>query len=478
MNVLRVRGVLAEIRALSGLLVRRMGIPLAAALLSSALAPSRLAGKDARPWDPLPHPSAAHPSGQDPSARHPSAEEPERSSAAARPARSRAAAPPTAIVGGKVVTITRGVVEGGAVLLSGGRIEDVLPEAPGDLGARGYAVVDAAGLWVLPGFVEVHSHIGGSDINDMVYPINPGFRVVDNILPGNPLLERAQAGGVTTILFLPGSGTNLSGFGAILKTGGDTLDDVLVRSPGALKVSQGGNPERRGGDLGSSQMGMTTLLRSALLEGRRHAERVEAFESGRSAERPPFDPSLENFAGVFRGDLPVLVHTQGYLLVHQTMRLFHDELGLRVIIGHGTFEGSELSPEVARRGIRVANGPRQLRFDRERGSVVGLARRWADGGVEDLCVNTDAGVVPQEELFFQAAMAVRLGLDEETALRAITIHGARALGLGDRLGSIEEGKDADVVVWTGNPLDARHRVVLTLVDGRVVYDARTGPRRF
>jgi imidazolonepropionase-like amidohydrolase len=383
-----------------------------------------------------------------------------------------------AILGGKVVTVTKGVHQGGAVLVSGGKIEKILPDPPADFRPRGYEIIDAKDHWVLPGFVDLHSHIGGSDINDMVYPLNPGLRVLDNIIPNNPLLQKAQAGGVTTILFISGSGTNLSGFGALMKTAGATLDEVLIRFPGALKIAQGGNPERRGGDLGRGRMGMNWLIRNALEEGKRYTKKWDDYEAKTTSVRPEKNPRLEYFRGLFHREFPVVVHTQGYQLVLSTLRILHDEMGLWVVINHGTFDGSELAPETAKRGVMVMNGPRQLRFDSEAGSVVGLASRWYEGGVTDVGVNTDAPVVPGEELFYQAAMAVRLGLDETVALRGITINGAKAVGIDDRVGSLEEGKDADIVLWTGDPFDVRSYVAVTLVNGKVAYDTRNEPRRF
>jgi imidazolonepropionase-like amidohydrolase len=379
---------------------------------------------------------------------------------------------------GKVVTVTKGVHEGGAVLVSGGKIEKVIADPPPGFPPEGYEIIDAIGLWVVPGFVDLHSHIGGSDINDMVYPVNPGLRVLDNIIPGNPLLKKAQAGGVTTVLFISGSGTNMSGFGALMKTGGDTLEEVLIRFPGALKIAQGGNPERRGGDLGRDRMGMNWLIRNALEEGRKYTEAWDAYEAKKTSTPPVKNPRLEYFRGLFHREYPVVVHTQGYHLILSTIRILHDEMKLWVVIDHGEFDGGELAPEVAERGIHVMSGPREFRFDNERGSFVGLARRWYDGGVKDVGVNTDAGVIPEEELSYQASMAIRFGLDEEVALRGITISGAKAVGIDHRVGSLEEGKDADIVLWTGNPFDVRSHVVMTIVNGKVVYDTRKEPRRF
>jgi len=387
--------------------------------------------------------------------------------------------PRLAILGGKVLTITRGVEEGAAVLISEGKIEAVVKGAGADYTPPpGYEVIPARGRWILPGLVDFHSHIGGTDINDMVYPLNPGLRVLDNIRPDNPLLRKAVAGGVTTILFIPGSGTNLSGWGALMKTAGKTLDECLIRFPGALKIAQGGNPERRGGDLGLDKMGMNWLIRNGLREGKAYTEAWDEYLAGRRPSPPEKNPRLELFRGLFHREYPVLVHTQGYPLIASTVRILHDELKLWVVIGHGTFEGFELAPVVKERGMTVINGPRQFRFDTTRSSYLGLAERWYSGGVKELGLNTDAAVIPQEELIYQAAMAVRLGLDPEAALRAITIVPARAGGIEGRVGSIEKGKDGDIVIWTGDPLDMRNYVVLAIVNGRVAYDIRREPRRF
>ena len=154
-----------------------------------------------------------------------------------------------AIVGGKALTMTGATLNGAVILVADGKIEEIIAEPAADYQVpEGYTRLDARERWVLPGFVDLHSHIGGSDLNDMVYPTNPGFRVLDNIIPNNPRMRKAIAGGVTTVCFIPGSGTNMSGWGALIKTHGATVDEILVRFPGALKIAQGGNPERRGGD--------------------------------------------------------------------------------------------------------------------------------------------------------------------------------------------------------------------------------------
>ncbi|MBI4585619.1 MAG: amidohydrolase family protein [Planctomycetes bacterium] len=383
------------------------------------------------------------------------------------------------IRGGKVVTITQGTFDGAAVLVAEGKIEAVVESPGADFRApAGYEEIDAGEAWVLPGFVDLHSHIGGTDINDMVYPVNPGLRVLDNIRPENPLLKRAVAGGVTTILFIPGSGTNMSGFGALMKTAGKTLEECLVRFPGALKIAQGGNPERYGGDLGLDRMGMNYVIRSALQEGKRYTEAWDDFLAGKVQSPPEKNPRLEYFRGLFHREFPVVVHTQGVPLIQSTLRLLHDEMKLWVVINHGCFDGNKLAPEAKKRGVMVISGPRQFRYDFEQGCFIGQAKGWYDGGVTEVGINTDAPVVPEEELFYQAAMAVRYGLEPEAALKGITIYPAKAAGIEKRVGSIEKGKDADLVIWTSDPLDVRSFVKLALVNGKVAYDIRKEPRRF
>ena len=384
-----------------------------------------------------------------------------------------------AIRGGKVVTITKGNLEGAVVLVSGSRIEKIIPRPAADWKPpAGYKLIDAGERWVVPGFIELHSHIAGGDLNDMVYPVNPGFRTLDNVIPRNALLKRAQAGGVTTALFIPGSGTNMGGFGTLIKTAGKDLDEMLIRFPGALKIAQGGNPERRGGDIGYSRIGMNWLIRNALKEGQAYTRAWDAWEADKTKKKPVKNPRLEMFRGLFHKEYPVVVHTQGYHLIQSTIRILHDEMKLWVVIDHGTFDGFELAPEVASRGIQVMNGPREFRWDTRLGGFRGLAYEWYRGGIKTIGVNTDSPVVPAEELIYQASMAVRLGLKEDVALAGITLHAARALGMEKRLGSLEAGKDADIVIWTGDPLDPRQSVVLTMVNGKIAYDTSKEPQRF
>jgi imidazolonepropionase-like amidohydrolase len=304
--------------------------------------------------------------------------------------------------------------------------------------------------------------------------------VLDNVVPfpENELLQEAVAGGVTTLIFIPGSGTNISGFGVLLKSWGRSVEEMLIRFPGVLKIAQAGNPERRSGDLGRTKMGMNWILRDLLREGLAYHEAWEAWEQGEAAEEPAFDQRFDLLRGLFRHEYPALVHTAWHVTTQATIRDLHDRFGLWVILSHATFDGFKNAPLAAERGMHVNLGPRQFLMDYDTGEVVGLGAEFWEGGVENLSITTDAPVVPQEEHSFQAAMAVRYGLPWEVAIRGLTIVPAEGLGVADRVGSLEPGKDADIALWTGDPLDPRSRVELTLVEGQVAYDASRGERRF
>jgi imidazolonepropionase-like amidohydrolase len=384
-----------------------------------------------------------------------------------------------ALVGGEVYPMTSPVIPDGVVLISGSKITAVGPRSEVKI-PEGYTIIEAKGRPIIPGFVEMHNHTLASDLHDNVWQVNPELRVLDNLTLNTDAAKFAVAGGVTTVLTIPGSGSNMGGFGVIQKTFGTRPDEVLVRYPGALKIAQAGNPEQGDGDLGAGPMGMNWLIRDVLTRGLDYHKSWERFERGETTVAPPKHPRYEPMRGLFRGDYPAAVHTQQMQVVQSTWRIIHDELGINVVVDHGTFDGYLNGPEIVKRQIPVANGPRQFWYDRTQGRFIGLAAAWYWLGLRDdmVSVNTDAPVVPQEELIFQLSMSVRMGLPEANALSSLTIGTARMLKIDDRVGSLEVGKDADVAMWTGDPLDPRHRTQLVFVNGKVAYDADRDGIRF
>lgn len=269
---------------------------------------------------------------------------------------------PIAIKASKILTVTNGEINNGVILLKDGKIEAIgenltIPE--------GYKIINAEGKWVIPGLIDIHCHSGfdvpgGADFNDMVFPLNPDLDIFDSVYPESKDFKAALEGSVTCINTMPGSGSNIGGMGLLLKTGGDSYEDMIVRRPGVMKTTQGWNPERRYGDLGSSRMGMSWMLRDVYEKGLEYAKKWEDYDSGKTKEKPEFDLYLENFRGVYRGEYPTLVHTVDTRDVMGTVRMFHDELGLWVIPSHCTFDGFRIADELAKRKVHANIGPRNL----------------------------------------------------------------------------------------------------------------------
>lgn len=346
---------------------------------------------------------------------------------------------------------------------------------------EGAEVIDAEGLWLIPGYVEMHNHTAGDlgDLNDGVYLTNPGLRTLETVVTNSFEVKRAQAGGVTSALLLPGSGNNMGGFGTSVKFAGDTVKEMVRSSPGSIKIAQAGNPEWYWLGVGRSFMNWNT--RGTLQRAKAYHEAWNEYEAGKTKTKPEFNPNFDEFRGLFRKDFPAAVHTQGYQLVMSTVQMLAVELGIQTVLDHSTFDGYGIAPYVLETGeenVMTIAGPRGLYFDFRERKVFGIVKRWYQGGVRRLGINTDSPVIPQEELVYQAAMACWLGFEPYLAMRGITRVTSEALMVDDRTGTIEPGKDADFVIWSGHPLDPRSHVRMTIVDGVTVYDTQKDGQRF
>jgi imidazolonepropionase-like amidohydrolase len=388
----------------------------------------------------------------------------------------------------KVLPITAAPIVDGVVITKNGRIEAIGPAKTTAIPA-GYERIDCGDAVIVPGFVEMHCHIASEsfDLNDTVHPTNPEFRTLDLIGMEHDQMRVARAGGISTALYIPGSGSNMGGFGTLTKTWGRTPDEALVRFPGSLKIAQAGNPERGSGDLGTDMMGMSEGIRMTLLDGKRYWEAHELWQQ-QKGPKPQLDPTLELLRGLFRHEYPCSVHTQIYQVVLQTLQMLRLEMGLWTVVVHGEFDAYRLSGNAYEYGMAIAAGPRNYHFDRATAQFLGLMQTWHDGGKyyawrdlvpgvgrDGIGVNTDSPVVPQEQLPVQAAIGVRLGLPHEIALRALTINNARFAGIDHRVGSLEVGKDADIGIWSGDPVDPRSHVLQMVISGQICY--RRDPNR-
>ncbi|TFD77941.1 amidohydrolase [Cryobacterium sp. Sr8] len=389
-----------------------------------------------------------------------------------------------ALVNARVVPVAGDPIERGTVL-----IEDGLISAVGaDLSIPGGAVIiDAAGKWVLPGFIEAHGHVGideeangwaGNDTNEMTDPNTAGVRAIDAINIDDEGFRDALAGGVTTIVVKPGSGNPIGGQTVAIKSwGGRTVDEQVISESVSVKSALGENPKRVYGDkkqTPSTRLGVSLIIRRAFVEARNYAEARDAA----AAKNEPFTRDLgkEALARVLSGELAWDQHVHRHDDIATALRLA-DEFGYRLVINHGT-EGHKLADVLAERDIPVIFGPLftsrtkvELR-DRAIGNLVALAA----AGVR-VAITTDHPVVPINFLVHQASFAVKEGLPARVALEALTVNPAAMMRLQDRVGSLTPGLDADVVVWSGDPLDINSRAELVLISGVEVYRWSDGAGR-
>ncbi|HPF40562.1 MAG TPA: amidohydrolase family protein [Phycisphaerae bacterium] len=389
-------------------------------------------------------------------------------------------APPTrfAIEAGKILTFDGSdtIINNGIVLVADGRIEKVGRRGEVEI-PDGYKVIDHRNGWVTPGLVDCHNHIAGSlsDLNDGVYLTNPGLRTLDTVEPRNENLENALSGGVTTVLLIPGSGNNMSGFGTITKTFGNDVEEMVMRSPGSLKIAQAGNPERYWYRVGRRFMNWN--LRQTLTKAQAYADAWARYEKGETPDDPGYDLVWNDLRGLFDHQYPVSVHTQIYQVYMTTITMLRDHFGLDVVTDHSTFDSYKLAQLIKERNMYAIVGPRQFHFDRYDRTINGCAARFAEQGVTRLGINTDAPVIAQEDLAYQATMACWYGWnDHYAAIKGLTRIPAESLGVIDRVGSLETGKDADIGLWTGSPVDPRSVCEMTMVDGKVAYDVNVKRR--
>ena len=386
-------------------------------------------------------------------------------------------------------------VDNAVLLVKDGRIQAIGPRSETAIPA-GFEVVDLKDRWVCPGFVDLHCHVAGTfDINDSVYLCNPGLRASCSVIPANGRFKLALAAGVTSVLFIPGSGVNMSGQGVLLKTGLEHFEEALIRNPGSLKIAQAGNPE--GWTVGVGRSFMNFDLRQVLKRGKAYAERWKAYEEGRgSSSDAKADPNapeknfdLEIFRALLDKKTQISTHTQIYQVVLMTLTMLRKEFGFDVYIDHGEMAGYKLAGLAAELGVPVISGPREIEvptrgFINFTGSnpeaILGIAAEYQKGGMKMIGFNTDAPVIPEEELPIQATVSVHYGFKDEElqSVRGLTIIPATTAGIQKRVGSLEAGKDADVLVVTGDPIDPRNVIERVVIDGRTVYDTAKERRRW
>lgn len=378
------------------------------------------------------------------------------------------------IKNGYIKTMAGPDIENGSILIGNdGKIAAVGK----DLSVlEGCTILDAQGRLVTPGLVEAHCHIGlhneavgweGMDYNEGIDPITPQMRAIDSIYPLDEAFEHARKGGVTTCCTGPGSANVLGGTFVAIKTAGKRVDDMIVKNPIAMKCAFGENPKRFYGQQKKSaphtRMGTAALLRETLFKAKQYMAEKDA------GKEPKFDMKLESLIPVLRGEIPLKAHAHRSDDIFTSIRIAK-EFGLKLTLDHCT-DGAVIAEELAKEGYPAFVGPSlgtksKIELKSKSFEAPGILHK---AGVK-VSIITDAPVIPQQYLPMCAGQAVQAGLPMEEGWRAITINPAESIGIADRVGSLEPGKDGDVVIWTADPLvNVGAHAVCTVIDGKVVW---------
>lgn len=366
--------------------------------------------------------------------------------------------------------IADGYLRFGAAIEEMGPMEQYVPKA-------GEEVLDAGGKWLLPGFVDIHTHLGlfgdgvgfeAEDCNESTDPITPQLRVIDGINPMDRTFEDARNGGVTAVIVAPGSANPIAGQAAAIRTYGRRIDDMILKAPVAMKFALGENPKSTYNDRDETpvtRMATAALIRENLRKAQEYRMKQQLAQENPDFDAPDFDMKLEALVPVLNREIQAHFHAHRLDDIFTAIRIAK-EFDLDYVIIHGT--EAYLAPDIiAQEQARVVTGPNLLdrcKPELRNMSFSGPVVLTHNGVLCSIC--TDHPETPLQYLPLCAAMAMRSGLTRQEALAAITIQPARIAGLDDRIGSLEIGKDADLVLATGDPLELETRIEAVYSLGR------------
>ena len=356
----------------------------------------------------------------------------------------------------------------GSKIVEVGSMEELFPFSGKD------EILDAGGNWVMPGIIESHCHIGiteekhgsiGDDSNEVTDPITPALRAIDAIDPLDPAFHEAIMAGITSVMAGPGSSNVVGGQFAFLKTHGRCIDDMVIRQPAAMKIALGENPKTNYGDKDvcpATRMGIASLLRETLFEARKYFLKKEA------GELEEEDFQMESWMPVFRKEIPLKAHVHRADDILTAIRIAK-EYGVDLTLDHCT-EGHLITEKIVESGYPCIVGPDLT--SKSKIEIENLSFKTdkilQESGVL-IAITTDHPVSMIRYLPLCAGLSVKQGLPMEEGLKAITINPAIICGVSDRVGSLKPGKDADIVIFSGNPLEIFTQTLYTIIDGRIVY---------
>ncbi len=381
---------------------------------------------------------------------------------------------PLAFTGAEIIPVSGPPIPDGALVVRHGRITAVGPR--GQVRIPSDAVVrELEGKVIMPGLVDTHSHIGGGDGGDRSAPIHPDVRILDALDARHDRLRTARAGGLTTVNIMPGSGLLMSGQTAYIKLrNGRTIydlllcDDVLTEVCGGLKMANGTNPLRGGSESPSTRAKSAALVRQKFVAAEEYRERTRSSD-GNASSRPARDLELELLVEVLDGRRIVHHHTHRHDDILTVLRL-QREFGFPLVLQHVS-EGWKVADQIAAAGVPASI----IMIDAPGGKLEAVGLAFDNGAILEragvlVAFHTDDPITDSRHFLRSAGLAVRAGMSRDAALASVTLAGARMLGLEERIGSLEAGKDADFVILSGDPLSVYTRVEETWIDGERVFD--------
>lgn len=386
-----------------------------------------------------------------------------------------------AIKNAKVFTMEKeGILENGTVLVENDLIYGVGSSISVPASAR---VIDARGCMLFPGFIEAHCHMGiteekkgreGDDCNECVDPLTPYLRAIDAINPMDAAFHNAVAAGITSAMIGPGSSNVVGGQFAFIKTHGRCIDEMIRLAPAAVKVAFGENPKMNYGMKDNSpytRMSIASMLRKELLCARNYLKKYPYVFAPGKEEAPEEEFRYGCYRDVFAGKIPLKVHAHRADDIMTAIRIAK-EFGLDITLDHCS-EGHLIADHIAKSGFPAIVGPDLA--SRNKIEVQNMAFKTAGvlakAGVT-VAVTTDHPVSLIQSLPLCSALAVKEGLSAEEGLRALTINAARICRMEHKVGSIREGKKADLVLFRGHPFETFSKVLFTMIDGEIVYRDR------